>query len=97
MVTLDATWTFVSGKVANPQLEAKVRSELLGCCCIALLIHSNLRAGISEVTTANDASMSGGAVGKSVELTSSGSQLAAADRAGLSEGLVVPIMVLFFL
>jgi hypothetical protein len=41
--------------------------------------------------------MSGGAVGKSVELTSSGSQLAAADRAGLSEGLVVPIMVLFFL
>lgn len=94
MVCLDSTWTFVSGKQYSTMLEAKVRSELLGCCCLGLLIHSNLRAGISETTTASDASMSGGAVGKSVELTLSGSQLAAADRKGGAEGKVLPIMVL---
>eukprot|EP00435_Cladocopium_sp_Y103_P030084 s165_g7.t1 len=94
MVCLDATWNFVAGKSWSTFLEAKVRSELLGCCCLGLLIHGNLSAGLSEVTTASDASSSGGAVGQSVELTSSGSQFAAADRKGLSGGLVAPIMVI---
>ena len=94
MVCLDATWQFIGGKRCGTQQEAKVRGELFGCCCIALLIHSNLKANVSSVTTASDASTTGGAVGRSQELTLAGSQFAGADRANLVGGKVVPIMVL---
>eukprot|EP00435_Cladocopium_sp_Y103_P053261 s1285_g17.t1 len=93
MVCLDATWAFVAGKQVSGLLEARVRSELLGCCCIGLLLHGNLRAQLSSITTASDASSTGGAVGMSSELTLSGSQFAAADQVGWTEGKVAPILV----
>eukprot|EP00435_Cladocopium_sp_Y103_P061097 s163_g22.t1 len=94
MSFLDVTWAYIGGQCRGELVEAKVRSELLNCCCGCLLCHTNLRAKVSEVTTASDASSTGGAVGKSVELSPSGMQFAAADRAGLAEGLRVPLMVL---
>lgn len=83
MAVLDDTWALISGKAGGCCLKI-VRSELLNCCAIGLLLHTNLKAGLSEVTTASGASMTGGAVGQSRELTLSGSSFAAADRAGLA-------------
>ena len=57
-------------------------------------MHTGLRAGVSETTTASDASNSGGAVGKSTELTQAGAQFAALDKSGLSGGVVIPVLVL---
>ena len=93
MTCLDVTWSYVAGKVGGPAAEARVRAELFGCCCIALLMHGNLKAGPSQVTTASDASSTGGAVGKSDGLTLAGSQFAGADRANLSGGRTLPILV----
>ena len=67
MVVLDRVWDFISGKASGPTVEGRVRSELLGCCTLGLMMHTNLRASVSATTTASDASMSGGAVGKSVQ------------------------------
>ena len=94
MVFLDATWQYISGKATSEILEAKVRSEVVGCCCACLVCHANLRAGVSQVTTASDASSTGGAVGKSTTLTPEGNQFAAADMAGLSQGRPIPVLVL---
>eukprot|EP00435_Cladocopium_sp_Y103_P018713 s557_g4.t1 len=94
MVCLDATWGFISEKTGGPMVEARVRSEFVNCCCIALLIHTNLRAGLSEVTTASDASMTGGAVGKSIQLDSPGCQFAWADKQGLAGAQTIPVLCL---
>ena len=66
MAALDYTWMFISGQVSGESVEAKVRGELFGCCLMSLLVHTSLRSTLSEVTTASDASSTGGAVGKSV-------------------------------
>eukprot|EP00435_Cladocopium_sp_Y103_P037912 s2720_g10.t1 len=94
MVLLDAVWDYVSGKKTGPTIEAKVRGELLGCCTLGLLLTTNLRAGLSPTTTASDASSTGGAVGRSDQLTEAGQQFTAADLGGKSAGLSVPILVL---
>ena len=94
MSFLDEVWKYVSSHGTSVQVEAKVRSELWSCCCGCLLFHTDLRAQVSKITTASDASSSGGAVGKSEKLTVSGQEFA---QGGLSdmEGVVkVPIMVL---
>ena len=74
MAALDYTWMFISGQVSGESVEAKVRGELFGCCLMSLLVHTSLRSTLSEVTTASDASSTGGAVGKSVSLSKAGSQ-----------------------
>ena len=66
MVLFDAVWQFIAGKGLQVGLEMKAGVNFLGS---AALIKTNLRAGLSEVTTASDASSSGGAVGKAVQLT----------------------------
>ena len=53
-----------------------------------LLIHTNLRAELSPVTTASAASMSGGAVGQSQALS------ATADRRGDAGGQEIPVLAL---
>ena len=93
MVFLDKTWEYISGKASGPSAEAWVRSELLNCCGACWLFHTNLRAGLSEVTTASDASSTGGAVGCSRSLTLAGQGFAAADRDGMSAGLRIPVLV----
>lgn len=76
------------------KVEHLVRGELFHCCLIALLLRGDLRAKVSPVTTASDASESGGAVGYAKELTTEGSSFAAVDEE--THGLVpkAPIMVL---
>ena len=61
---------------------------------MALLLHGDLRAPLSEITTASDASSTGGAVGFSKELSQAGSDFARIDRA--SYGLVprIPVLVI---
>eukprot|EP00435_Cladocopium_sp_Y103_P026117 s1612_g6.t1 len=86
MVMLDATWTYISGKQKGETVENKTRSELFGCCLTSLLIHTNLRASLSQVTTASDASSTGGAVGKSDTLSLAGREFASSDRAGRTGG-----------
>ena len=94
MVVLDRVWTFISKKQRSSALELAVRSELFHCCLIALLLHGDLRAPLSEITTASDASSSGGAVGYSKELSQVGSDFCRVDRA--SHGLVpkIPVLVI---
>lgn len=62
MVILDSIWAFISRKQRSRALEQAVRGELFHCCLVALLLHGDLRAPLSEITTASDASSSGGAV-----------------------------------
>ena len=57
-------------------------------------MHTNLRAMVSSTTTASDASSTGGAVGKSVELTLAGQEFVGADLNGRAEGVRAPILVL---
>ena len=78
MVVFDKVWKYIALDYAAVALEEKVRSELVGAMCLSLVLHTNLRAGVSPCTSASDASMSGGAVGASVELTKSGEEFAAA-------------------
>jgi len=94
MAALDYTWMFISGQVSGESVEAKVRGELFGCCLMSLLVHTSLRSTLSEVTTASDASSTGGAVGKSVSLSKAGSQFVGLDRGGQTGGLVIPVLVL---
>ena len=94
MVLLDWTWKYIAGKKKSREAETKTRSELFGCCCACLLLHTNLKAGVSGVTTASDASMSGGAVGMSTELRQEGQEFVAMDREHGGAVPVVPIMVL---
>ena len=93
MMFLDRTWEFISGKAVGALAEAWVRSELLNCCAGCWLFHTNLRAGLSDATTASDASSTGGAVGCARSLTKAGEEFAAADSNGASAGLRIPVLV----
>ena len=94
MSFLDATWGYIAGKNRGEAAEARVRSELLNCCCGVHLMHANLTAKLSGMTTASDASSTGGAVGKSLTLTPAGREFAAADLQGLAEGKEIPVLAL---
>ena len=72
MIQLDATWDFVSHDWRRKWVETRVRSELLGCCFLSLLLHTDLRAAVSQIMTASDASSTGGAVAMSDQFNSGG-------------------------
>ena len=94
MVVFDVLWKFISKKAKGAKAENLVRGELFHCCLIALVLRSDLRAEVSEITTASDASEGGGAVGFSKELTEEGASFANTDRK--IHGLVprIPVLVL---
>ena len=94
MIFFDAIWKFVAQETYCVGLEMKARSELFGVCMAATLFRTNLKASVSEVTTASDASSSGGAVGQSRSLTTAGMSFTCADRAGNSGGIIIPVLVL---
>ena len=94
MVWLDVVWTYIAGKAKGPAAESRVRSEFMNCICGCLLMHTNLRAMVSSTTTASDASSTGGAVGKSEELTLAGQEFVGADLNGRAEGIRAPILLL---
>ena len=94
MSFFDDLWKFVSGTEKGVKIEMKTRAELFGVMMGALMLRTNLRAEISSITTASDASMTGGAVGRSDELTTEGATFASMDRRGLTTGKQIPILVL---
>eukprot|EP00438_Fugacium_kawagutii_P007786 Skav218545 [mRNA] locus=scaffold3191:195997:201855:+ [translate_table: standard] len=94
MVVLDEVWKLQSMNSKVRANVGKVRAELFGCCLLGTLLHTDLAATLSPVTTASDASSVGGAVGMSKELSQSGKEFVAANLA-CSEGVrKVPILVL---
>ena len=80
MVVFDKVWKFFSLPFALGSLEEKVRGEFVGAILVGMLLHSNLRAGLSPCTSASDASMVGGAVGMSTTLTKAGQEFAKVDE-----------------
>eukprot|EP00435_Cladocopium_sp_Y103_P023470 s1361_g5.t1 len=94
MSFLEAIWEFISSKKFNATLVVKVRRELWMCVCAVPLLHTNLGAGISPVTTASDASMRGGAVGIARELTAEGMDYVNAAVTHPPGGASIPIVVL---
>ena len=69
MSVLHEVWQVISNKRLKPAGLIRARFELLQCILGVCLLHTSLRAGISKVATASDASNKGGAVGSSEELT----------------------------
>eukprot|EP00438_Fugacium_kawagutii_P035668 Skav205025 [mRNA] locus=scaffold1026:370533:376645:- [translate_table: standard] len=94
MSLLNEVWQFTSQTKKGPTVETAVRRELLRCCMGCLTFHTHLGAIISQVTTASDASKSGGAVGVARELTTLGSSFVQWDRSQTSGGNTIPVMVL---
>lgn len=93
MVLLDEVWKMQDpgkGKAVNM---AKLRAELFGCCLLGMLLHTDLSAQLSSVTTASDASSGGGAVGISRQLTIPGQEFVAADLQPEQGGRLVPVLV----
>ncbi len=87
-------WDFISGKRRGPTIEVRVREELLCCCMVFCLFHTHLGAGISTITTASDASSTGGAVGISTTLTAAGKSFVKVDKTGYGSIPQIPVLVL---
>ena len=72
MSILDKTWTLVGNKGYHQGIHQQVRREFFLCLLSIPLMHCNLGAGVAEITTASDASSTGGAVGLSKTLSDIG-------------------------
>ena len=72
MSFLESTWEFIAKKGLNLHLVNRVRRELFNCMCSVPFLHTFLGASVAGVTTASDASNSGGAVGIAKSLTAAG-------------------------
>ena len=94
MIMLDKTWRFISSGSSGRDIELDVRGEIFQCCITCLMLHTNLRATISETTTASDASSTGGAVGASKVLSLSGSEFSKMDAEFSSMVVKAPILVI---
>ncbi len=86
MCLLENTWKYISSKSFSAGLVYAVKRELLDCILATPLLHTNLRAGVSERITASDASQVGGAVGIARELTPVGADFFKSSITG-SHGL----------
>eukprot|EP00438_Fugacium_kawagutii_P002308 Skav226067 [mRNA] locus=scaffold211:609064:615202:- [translate_table: standard] len=94
MIIFDEVWKLHRAVIGAKVNFAKVRAELFGCCLLAMLLHTDLSSEVSHVTTASDASSSGGAVGISRSLTSSGNRFVEADLQQVQGGVRIPVLVL---
>lgn len=93
MIMLDKTWRFISTGCCGHDIECEVRGEIFQCCLSSMMLHTNLRSAVSEITTASDASSTGGAVGASKELTASGSEFSEMDAQFSPMVIRVPVLV----
>lgn len=84
MSFLEGVWEFVSSKRFDQGLIWKVRRELFICACSLPMLHTHLGAEIAEVTTASDASQTGGAVGIATELSDEGKSFVQHSLTGVS-------------
>ena len=93
MCRLNEIWAFVGEKAGKSSRPFAVRRELLGLCLMAPLLHSYLAADISSVTSASDASMTGGAVGISRSLTTAGENFVRGARLANQDVKKIPVLV----
>ncbi len=92
MSVLHEVWQVISRKRVKPAGFLRARFELLQCILGVCLFHTHLRAGISGIATASDASNKGGAVGSSDELTPIGRSFVRSlqdTNAGLTKARVI--------
>lgn len=82
MAFFDSLWKFASGSAHGTAVGMSTRGELFGVFMAAVLLRTDLKAQISSVTTASDASSTGNAVGISTSLTEQGEEFASMDRRG---------------
>eukprot|EP00438_Fugacium_kawagutii_P029993 Skav217720 [mRNA] locus=scaffold2294:330165:342168:- [translate_table: standard] len=81
MVVLRWVWQWVAGAKLNRATRDKSRLELFWLLCGSCLLHTNLRAPVSPVASASDASSRGGAVGAARSLSSVGQDFVNAELA----------------
>eukprot|EP00438_Fugacium_kawagutii_P023130 Skav208787 [mRNA] locus=scaffold931:260209:264566:- [translate_table: standard] len=79
MVVLRWVWQWVAGSKINRATRDKSRLELFWLMCGSCLLHTNLRATVSPVASASDASGRGGAVGIARSLTQVGQDFVNAE------------------
>jgi len=92
MSIFNAVWTFVGG--AGKCRIADVRKELAMAIMLCPLMHTSLRASITDRITASDASSTGGAVSVSRALTGEGQDFTGSSRLADAEARPAPIVVL---
>ncbi len=92
MSIFNAVWAFV-GNVKSCRVD-EVRQELATAITLCPLMHSSLRAPLSEIITASDASSTGGAVSVSHELTDEGKDFTGSSQVADSEARPAPIAVI---
>ena len=93
MSFLEATWEYVGSKKFDLGLVLRVRRELWAIVCATPFFQTNLGATVSQVTTASDASNTGGAVGIAYELSSEGQDFVAASKSGMDAQATASILV----
>ena len=94
MCTLHYIWSWISGKKIGGKGIMKARRELVMCLAGACLFHSDLGAKCSSVTSASDASGTGGAVSISRSLTAIGKEFVAASAKSSAEVIKPKTLVL---
>ena len=92
MSIFNAVWSFVGGK-KKCRLD-EVRRELATAVMLCPLMHTFLKAPLTDVITASDASSTGGAVSMSRALSLEGKDFAGCSRLADGEARVAPILVL---
>ena len=93
MVGLSDIWKFIHD-VGHPlELPYKVRRELLHMCLLVPLFHTFLGAKVDTAVSASDASMRGGAVGLSQELSLEGKDFVLSSTAAEQSRGTIPVLV----
>ena len=93
MSHFEAVWEFIGKKHFSAELAWKVRRELFACISAAPLLHTYLGASISQVATASDASMTGGAVRISRHLTTEGKDYLHTAINAVADRAEIPVLV----
>lgn len=94
MSILECTWEYISQKRVKQRVHKMVKRELCMCLCAIPLLHTFLGARVDGRITASDASMKGGAVAVSSELSKSGTDYVKASLANEQSSGEIPVLVI---
>ena len=94
MSLLDNTWKFITSSKFCAGLVHSVKRELLSCILGTPMLHTDLRAGVSQHITASDASQKGGAVGISKEISAIGADFFTSSCLGNCNIKRIPCLVI---
>ena len=96
MAFLEATWDFIGKKTFSLDLVSRVRRELFALVSSSALLHTYVGATVADFATASDASMTGGAAGKAVELSDIGQDYVHAALSQNRHLMEIPVLVISF-